>query len=222
MSWRDGGLYLVTRDRAESEALLGEVAAALDGAPVLLQYRSKSVDRALRRRQAASLLALCRERGVPMVVNDDLELALEIGADGVHIGGDDGDPVQARAALGAGRILGVTCYDRFDRALAARRAGADYVAFGAMYPSPTKPDTVRAPIALVRRASEALSLPVAVIGGITLDNAPALVAAGASLLAVISDVFAHPSPADRAASYRSLFGRPGPRRESRTSPQEGF
>ncbi|MCB1906158.1 MAG: thiamine phosphate synthase [Rhodocyclaceae bacterium] len=210
MSWRDGGLYLVTRDCTASDALLAEVAEALGGGPALLQYRCKLPDRELRCRQAGQVLALCRSRGVPMLVNDDVALAIAIGADGAHIGGADGDPAEARAALGEGRILGVSCYDRIERARAAQRAGADYVAFGAMYPSSTKPDAVHAPISLIRRAAGELTVPVAAIGGITLDNAAALVAAGASLLAVISDVFEDPSPAGRAAAYRALFDRPAP------------
>ncbi|MCB1894964.1 MAG: thiamine phosphate synthase [Zoogloeaceae bacterium] len=205
MSWRDGGLYLVTRDCTAGDRLLAEVEQALQGRPALLQYRSKLPDRDLRRQQASAVLALCRSHGVPMLVNDNVELALAIGADGAHIGGGDGEPAEVRAALGAGRILGVSCYDAPDRALAAQRAGADYVAFGAMFSSPTKPDAVRAPIAMVRRAAGALEVPVAAIGGITLDNARELVAAGVSLLAVISDVFEHPSPARRAAAYRTLF-----------------
>ena len=207
MSWRDGGLYLVTHDCTADDRLLAAVAQGLQGQPALLQYRSKLPERDLRRRQASAVLALCRSHGVPMLVNDDIGLALAIGADGAHIGGDDGDPAEARAALGGGRILGVSCYDAFDRALAAQRAGADYDAYGAMHPSPTKPEAVRAPIAMVRRAASELEVPVAAIGGITLDNAPELVAAGVSLLAVISDVFEHPSPAGRAAAYRTLFER---------------
>ncbi len=205
MSWRQGGLYLVSREDADTARLLAECEAALAGRPALLQYRSKLPQPELRRQQAIALLALCRRAAVPFIVNDDLELALEIGADGVHLGRDDGAIETARHRLGTQRILGITCYDQFERALAAERAGADYVAFGAVYPSPTKPEAVRAPLQLIARAARELTLPVAVIGGITLHNAPPLVAAGARLLAVVSDVFEHAEPGRRAGDYARLF-----------------
>lgn len=199
------GLYLVTPDLADTEALVAAVTAVLPAYPVLLQYRSKQPDAALRREQASRLLPLCRAAGVPLVINDSLELALEVDADGVHLGRDDGDPAAARAALGPGRILGVSCYDEWWRAEAGLAAGADYVAFGAMFTSLTKPDTVRAGLDLVGRARHELGLPVVAIGGITLDNAPTLVAAGADLLAVVCDVFYAPDPAARAVAYARLF-----------------
>lgn len=199
------GLYLVTPDMADGDALVAAVAALLPARPALIQYRNKLADAAARREQAARLLALCRAAGVPLVINDDLPLALAIGADGVHLGRDDGDPAEARRALGAGRILGVSCYDEWARAEAGALARVDYLAFGAVYPSPTKPHAPRAGLELLRRAKAELGLPVAAIGGITVDNAPPLVAAGASLLAVISDVFSAPDPAARAAAYAGLF-----------------
>lgn len=142
---------------------------------------------------------------MPLVINDDLALALAVGADGVHLGRDDGDPAEARRALGPGRILGVSCYDEWARAEVGAAAGVDYLAFGAVYPSPTKPHAPRAGLELLVRAKRELGLPVVAIGGITLDNAPPLIAAGASLLAVISDVFSAPDPAARAAAYAGLF-----------------
>jgi len=205
MNWRQGGLYLISRETEDLATLVAECEVALAGRPALLQYRSKLTERALRRQQAIALLQLCRRLAVPFIVNDDLELALEIDADGVHLGRDDGAVETARRRLGAQRILGITCYDEFDRALAAERAGADYVAFGAVYPSPTKPNAVHAPLQLVARAARDLTVPVAVIGGITLENAPPLVAAGARLLAVVSDVFEHAEPGRRAGDYARLF-----------------
>jgi len=177
----------------------------MQGRPALVQYRNKLSDPATRRDQAGRLLALCRSAGVPLIVNDSLELALEVGADGVHLGGEDGDPVAARAALGPGRLLGVSCYADLSRGKAARAAGADYVAFGALFSSSTKPTAVRAPLDLLGRARAELDCPVAGIGGITLDNAPQAVAAGADLLAVVSDVFSAPDPGARSAAYRRLF-----------------
>lgn len=198
------GLYLVTPDWTDSARLAAAVASALRGRPALLQYRNKLADPATRREQAARLLALCRAAGVPMIVNDSLDLALETGADGVHLGAEDGDPAAARAALGPQRLLGVSCYADLSRAKAAVAAGADYVAFGALFASPTKPAAVRAPLELLSRG-RALDCTVAGIGGITLANAPAAVAAGADLVAVVSDVFGAPDPAARCAAYRSLF-----------------
>ena len=205
------GLYLVTPDLADADALVAAVAALLPARPALVQYRNKLADPSLRREQAERLLALCRGAGVPLVINDDLPLALAIGADGVHLGRDDGDPAAARRALGSGRILGVSCYNEWARAAAGAAAGVDYLAFGAMYPSSTKPHAPRAGLDLLARAKGEFSLPVAAIGGITLDNAAPLVAAGASLLAVISDVFSAPDPAARAAAYAGFF--PGPSQE---------
>jgi len=199
------GLYLVTPDTADSETLLARVERALSGRPALLQYRSKQADAVLRHAQALALAILCRQAGVRFIVNDSLELALAVGADGVHLGRDDGDLRAARRALGAERILGVTCYNEWSRAQEAVAAAADYVAFGAVFASPTKPAAVHAPLELLTRARHELGVPVAAIGGITLVNAPAAIAAGADLLAVISDVFDDPDPGARAAAYHAAF-----------------
>jgi thiamine-phosphate pyrophosphorylase len=202
------GLYAVTPDETDTRRLLALAERVLQGRPALMQYRNKFASPAQRGEQAAALLGVCRAAGVPLLINDDLALALEIGADGVHLGRDDGDPAAARHALGAGRILGVTCYSEFDRAQRGVAAGADYVAFGAMFASPSKPRAPRAPFALLGRARRELGVPVAAIGGITVDNAAEVIAAGADLLAVINDVFAAPDPAARVAAYRPLFDRP--------------
>ena len=199
------GLYLVTPDGLAGEDLMRRAAQALGGRPALLQYRSKHPDAALRRTQAQALGALCRSAGVLFIVNDDVELALAVAADGVHLGRDDGDIGAARAMLGAQRIIGASCYDEWPRAAAAVAAGADYIAFGAVFASPTKPAAVRAPLELFARAQRAFDLPCAAIGGITLDNAHEPLAAGADLLAVVSDVFDAPDPGARAAAYRALF-----------------
>ncbi|WP_374500280.1 thiamine phosphate synthase [Zoogloea sp.] len=199
------GLYLVTPELADTDALLGAVACVLSARPAIVQYRSKLVDPVLRREQASRLLALCRQARIPLVINDDLALALEIGADGAHLGRDDGDLAGARKALGPARILGASCYGEWARAEAAVAAGVDYVAFGAMFPSSTKPQAPLAPLEMLTRAKAEFGLPVAAIGGITLDNAPLLIAAGADLPAVISDVFSAPDPAARAAAYAGLF-----------------
>ncbi|WP_398308496.1 thiamine phosphate synthase [Zoogloea sp.] len=199
------GLYIVTPDQADTGALLDAVAQVLPARPAIVQYRSKLVDADLRRLQAVQLLALCRQSGIPLVINDDLALALEIDADGAHLGRDDGDLAGARRALGASRILGASCYGEWWRAAAAAAAGVDYLAFGAMFPSSTKPLAPLAPLEMLTRAKAEFGLPVAAIGGITLDNAPSLITAGAYLPAVISDVFSAPDPAARAAAYAGLF-----------------
>ncbi|MDD2988520.1 MAG: thiamine phosphate synthase [Zoogloea sp.] len=199
------GLYIVTPDQTDTGALLAAVARVLPARPAIVQYRSKLADAGLRRLQATQLLALCRQFGIPLVINDDLALALEIDADGAHLGRDDGDLAGARQALGASRILGASCYGEWWRAAAAAAAGVDYLAFGAMFPSSTKPLAPLAPLEMLSRAKVEFGLPVAAIGGITLDNVPSLIAAGADLPAVISDVFSAPDPAARAAAYAGLF-----------------
>ncbi len=198
------GLYAITPDIEDTEALLARVRAVLTGRPALLQYRNKLASAGLRHAQASALLAECRARGVPLILNDDVELAREIKADGIHVGGDDGDVAEVRRLVGERMLLGVSCYADFDRAVAARDAGADYLAFGAVRQSSTKPQAVPAPLALFARA-DVLGVPLVAIGGISLDNAAEVVEAGADMLAVISDVFDAPDPARRAAAYQELF-----------------
>src|SRR5205814_9823030 len=152
---------------------------------------------------AAAVVRLAHEFGVPVIINDDVQLALELGAGGAHLGRDDGDLGRARARLGS-RILGASCYNDLALARAAVAAGADYVAFGSMFASPTKPQAVRAPLGLFREAKP-LGIPLVAIGGITLDNAPQLIAAGADLLAVLSDLFEARDIRQRARDYGKLF-----------------
>lgn len=195
------GLYAITPDSADTDALARKVEQALKAGVAMLQYRNKMISKDKRLLQAKQLAPLARGYGVPFIVNDDVEIALVVGANGVHIGKDDGDLALARSKL-AGRILGVSCYDDLAKAKAAVRAGADYVAFGSVFASATKPQAVRAPLSLFQND---LGVPLCAIGGITLENAPALIAAGASLLAVISDLFDAPDIGERASRYRRLF-----------------
>lgn len=200
------GLYAITPDESDTAGLVGKVRQALAGGARIVQYRNKAADGELRRSQGAALLELCRAERVPMIINDDVELALALGADGVHLGREDGDLAAARARLGAGRLLGASCYDRLDLAESARAAGADYVAFGSAFPSETKPGAPRAPLSLYLEARVRLGLPIVAIGGITRGNAGVLIAAGADAVAVISDLFVAPDIERRAREFASLFG----------------
>lgn len=195
------GLYLITPECADTGRLLALIRSALEARPALIQYRSKLADASLRQAQAQAVAGLCREAGVALIINDSVELALAVEADGVHLGRDDGDARSARERLGDDRIIGVSCYDEWARASAAVAAGADYVAFGAVFGSSTKPDAVCAPLTLVSRAARELAVPVAAIGGITLENAATVRAAGADLVCVISDVFGAADPAQRAGAF---------------------
>jgi len=204
------GLYAITPEDADTGRLARKVQAALDGGASLVQYRSKSPDAAARRDQGLRLLGLCRRAGVPLIINDDLELALAIGADGVHLGREDGDVAAARARLGADRLLGVSCYDRLELAIAAVAAGADHVAFGSAFASPTKPGAVRAPPELYAQARARLRVPIVAIGGITPENAQLVIEAGADAVAVITALFDAEDIAAAAAAFRGLFLRRKP------------
>lgn len=200
------GLYALTPDEPDTSVLAAKVRAAIAGGVTAVQYRNKPAAAALRGEQARALVALCRGAGVPLLVNDDIELALAVDAAGVHLGREDGDLAAARRRLGPGRLLGVSCYDRLELAEPAVAAGADYVAFGSMFASPTKPAAVRAPLALLGGARR-LGVPVVAIGGITLENAPAAIAAGADALAVITALFDAADVAARARAFSDLFAR---------------
>ncbi len=197
------GLYLITPDEADSARLLARVAPLLPLA-ACLQYRNKNADAALQQQQASALRALCEQAGVPLIINDDAQLAATIGADGVHLGEHDGDLATARRVLGGDAIIGVSCYDDLDRAEYAAAGGADYLAFGAFFASPTKPNAPRAASTLLREAAR-FRLPRVAIGGITPDNARVLIAAGADLIAVISGVFDAPDPLAAAQAYVDCF-----------------
>jgi thiamine-phosphate pyrophosphorylase len=195
------GLYAIS-DGPRPD-LLRACAAALRGGASLLQYRDKTTDPHRRREEALALAELCRAYDVPLIINDDVELASEIGA-GVHLGAADADLHTARRRLGTTAILGASCYDSLERAREAAAAGADYLAFGAFFPSPTKPQARRATLELLR-AARALARPLVAIGGITVENAPAVIEAGADLVAVISGVFGAADVEAAARRYARLF-----------------
>lgn len=204
---RIAGLYAITPDWDDSARLFGAVRAALAGGARVLQYRNKRSDAARRLEHALGLSALCQNAGATFIVNDDVALALEVEADGVHLGHTDGDIAAARRRLGAKRLLGASCYNRLELAAPLIAAGADHVAFGSVYPSTTKPDAVRAGLGLFA-AARALGVPLVAIGGITLDNAAPVIAAGVDAIAVISDLFDAPDITARAAALGALFNRP--------------
>lgn len=198
------GVYLITPDQNDTAALLAATAPLLAAGVALLQYRNKTADAALRLQQAHALQALCAQHRVPLVVNDEVALAEAVGAAGVHLGEDDGGLAAARARLGPDAIIGASCYNDPALATAARAAGASYIAWGAFYPSRTKPLARRADPQLLRDGA-ALGLPQVAIGGITPDNGGVLVEAGADLLAVISSVYAAPDPLAALRAFQSLF-----------------
>lgn len=200
------GLYLITPDDADTANLLARTAPLLAAGAAWLQYRNKTAGDALRRQQASALQALCLEAGVPLIVNDDARLAKAIGAAGVHLGEDDGDIAAARALLGMEAIIGASCYDRLELAEAAVAAGADYVAFGAFFPTRSKSGTRQATLALLPQAAS-LGVPRVAIGGITPDNARSLVQAGADLVAVISGVYDAADPVAAVHAYLQCFAR---------------
>lgn len=203
-AWPSRGLYLLTPDEPDTARLLARVAPALEAGVAWLQYRNKAASTILRREQAAALLALCRPLDVPVIINDDWRLAADLGADGAHLGAEDGELQQARAALGEYALLGASCYNDFARAERAAEQGADYLAFGAFFASGTKPLARRADLSLLPRA-RALGRPVVAIGGISPDNGASLVAAGADLLAVLGAVFDAPDPAAAVRAFHSCF-----------------
>jgi thiamine-phosphate pyrophosphorylase len=199
------GLYLITPDENDTSRLLAMVEAALAGGARVVQYRNKAADTVLAQQQSAALLALCRRHAVPLIINDDIELCLAIGADGVHLGAGDGCLREARSRLGAGKILGASCYGSLANALQAQDNGADYVAFGACFASATKPQAPRAALSLFGQARDALTIPRVAIGGITPENADQVINAGADALAVIGAVFSSPDIRDTSRRFSLLF-----------------
>jgi thiamine-phosphate pyrophosphorylase len=200
------GLYLITPDRRDGPTVLGRaVEAALRGGAQLVQYRDKSTNTARRLAEAQALKALCTRFNVPLLINDDVDLADAVSADGVHLGQDDVTVATARAVLGPDSLIGVTCHDRIDLAQRAAEHGADYIAFGSFFASPSKPEAIQAPRSLMRKARRSLALPIVAIGGISPENGASLVRDGADMLAVISAVFAAADISAAARSFADCF-----------------
>ncbi len=200
------GLYAIaSTDFIPPDALVSRVGRAIAGGAAMIQYRDKSDDTGRRLWEASDLCMLCRSHRVPFIVNDDIRLARDCQADGVHLGRDDGSVGEARALLGPRAIIGASCYDSIERARQAVAEGADYIAFGSFFPSRTKPDAARASLELLHVARAMFAVPIAAIGGITAHNGGILVDAGAQLLAVSHAVFADPAPDAAARAIAHLF-----------------
>ena len=197
------GLYAITPDTENTDLLLTKVEAALQGGANVLQYRNKLASHKLKTQQARAILPLCRQYRVPLIINDSVKLCLTLDADGVHLGADDGNLAEVRNRIGEDKILGASCYNRFELALKAQRSGADYVAFGACFASSTKPNAAVASLDLFKQAQ--LALPAVAIGGITLENASQVIHAGASAIAVISALFATDDVKSQADQFKQLF-----------------
>lgn len=199
------GLYAITPNLKDTAELLGKSALALMGGATVLQYRNKQADAALRLEQAQALRGLTQQYGACLIINDELELALQVQADGVHLGGEDGDLAAARKQLPQGMLLGASCYNDLDLARAAQAAGVDYVAFGAVFASGTKPQARCASLELLKTAHKEIPLPIVAIGGITPHNAAQVIAAGADCVAVIGALFDSADIRRTAEEFSRLF-----------------
>lgn len=198
------GLYAITDGSLLHGRLLDAVEQALQGGARIVQYRDKSTDSARRHDEAAALRSLCQAQGVPLLINDDVDLAAAIGADGVHLGQGDTALAEARHRLGADAIIGITCHDQLDLAAAATAGGASYLAFGAMFASSSKPLARPCPLTTLT-AARRFGLPLVAIGGITPDNAGQVIAAGANALAVIAGLWKAPDIRQRARQFAQEF-----------------
>ncbi|SEH04417.1 thiamine phosphate synthase [Candidatus Venteria ishoeyi] len=194
-----GGLYAITASCDNESVWLQRCEQILAGGASILQYRDKTASAVQRKQRALRLQRLCRSRQVPLLINDDLALAVEIGADGVHLGKNDPPFAVARQQLGKQAIIGVSCYNQLPLAQKAQAQGADYVAFGRFFSSTTKPEAILAPLELLTQARAQLNLPIVAIGGISVDNAMDLLTAGADFLAVIGTLFNAEKPQQVAA-----------------------
>lgn len=199
------GLYLVTPDWDDTDQMLAATEQAILGGATLVQYRHKTAGEDLRRQQAAALLKLCREHGLPLIINDHVELCLALDADGVHVGGTDESVAQVRSRVGASKIVGASCYGQLQLAKDAAAAGASYVAFGGFFPSRVKKYEVSTPPSIVSDALQSINVPLCVIGGMTVDNAKPLVDLGAHMVAAISSVYAADDQRAAASSFAQLF-----------------
>lgn len=199
-------LYVITDEHLMPPELFNAMAEqALKAGTGIIQYRDKSSDTQKRLKQAEALRTLTEAYDAVFIINDDVELCVSVGADGVHIGQDDAGYDYARSRLGDDKVIGMSCYADIGRALTAQTTGADYVAFGRFFPSGTKPNAKPASLDILHHAKADITVPIVAIGGITLDNAESLIRAGASTLAVIGDVFGSSNITERVSNYLSII-----------------
>ncbi len=200
------GLYAITDEKLISaSAFAATVELALKGGAAIIQYRDKSGDESRRLQQASELRELCTDYSATLIINDDIDLAKTVAADGVHLGEDDASIEQARNMLGNEAIIGVSCYNEVQRAVDAQAAGADYVAFGAMFTSSTKPNARSASYGLISEAKARLDIPVCAIGGIDGHNAAGVIVSGADMTAVINGLFGADDILQTAEHIAGLF-----------------
>lgn len=203
MKFPSRGLYAITQTEDKSiDTIITEVAAAIRGGAVVVQYRDKNPIDAFS--LAKELAAICHDSKVPLIINDHVGLAEAVGADGVHLGKDDGHLMEARNRLGPDAIIGVSCYNDINKALAAQDQGVTYVAFGRFFPSSSKPLAAPAQLSTLVTAKQQLEIPIVAIGGILPENGGQLLAAGADLLAVIGGLYTA-DPQTAASAYHALF-----------------
>lgn len=198
-------MYAITPDSEDTNDLLGKTQQALIGGARCIQYRNKSVDNVLRKKQARLLLQLCSKYEIPLIINDHIDLAIEIDADGVHVGRNDTSVYDAKKLLKQGKIVGASCYNNLNLALEAEKQGADYVAFGALFPSVTKPDATPVSMSLINQARQTITTSMVGIGGIQLTNAAMVIDSGCDVIAVCSDLYQAKNIKLRAAQYTQLF-----------------
>ena len=199
------GLYAITPDMADLNTLVHKTQLAIEGGAFMVQYRSKKQDHAVKMQQCAAILRLCREYGVPCIVNDDVEMCRILEADGVHLGENDDNIAEVRRILGEDAIIGSSCYDQLDRAKQAQKEGATYVAFGAVFPTPTKPNAPRATLELLREAKREIHIPIVAIGGITVNNAHDVIETGVDAIAVITSLFEAKTIKETAETFLKMF-----------------
>ena len=199
------GLYAITLDSVDLNTLIQKTQLAIEGGAFMVQYRSKILNRDVKMQQCAAILRLCREYDVPCIVNDDVEICRVLKADGVHLGEKDDNIAEVRHILGEDAIIGSSCYDQLNRAKQAQKEGASYVAFGAVFPTPTKPNAPRATLELLRKAKSEIQIPIVAIGGITMNNAHDVIETGIDAIAVITNLYESNSIKETAETLSQMF-----------------
>ena len=199
------GLYVITPDMTDLNTLIHKTKLAIEGGAFMVQYRSKMQDRVVKMQQCAAILRLCREYDVPCIINDDVEMCHILEADGVHLGVNDDNIAEVRRILGEDAIIGSSCYDQLERAKQAQKEGASYVAFGAMFSTPTKPNAPRASLELLSEAKREIHIPIVAIGGITVNNAHDVIETGIDAIAVITSLYEAKSIKETAETFLKMF-----------------